>query len=95
MKKLSTAIFIVSVLIAGYNQYNAGNKYKLTDVALANVEALANDDDAATKSGRYRTVGCNGTSFKNWAQYCCPNERYHNCPATHTNPTCTTIEGCD
>lgn len=94
MKKIFSVITIISILFSGYSLYNGENDSNLTDMTLANVEALANYNED-TKSGRYRTVGCNGTSFRHWEQYCCSNDNYHNCPKTHSNPTCKVVYGCD
>lgn len=44
-KKLISAAFVVAIaLAAGYNVYNLQNKEALSDLALDNVEALANEE---------------------------------------------------
>lgn len=42
MKKIFGAMMVATALFAWYNTYNTQHNTKLTDVALANVEALAN-----------------------------------------------------
>ena len=46
MKKdiLKAALVVVFALIAGFNVYNAQKSDVMSDLALANVEALANDE---------------------------------------------------
>ena len=47
MKKVF-GIMAVAALFAGYSAYNAQNSNELTDIALANVEALAASDEGTT-----------------------------------------------
>lgn len=42
MKKIFSTLAVAAALFAGYSAYNTKNETRLTDVALANVEALAN-----------------------------------------------------
>lgn len=84
---------LAATLFTGYCAFNAQNENELTGIALANVEALASDEQ--TTSGRYRTVGCGGMAFSRWKAYCCYNDDWHNCPSTHTNPNCSPLFGCD
>lgn len=45
-KKLKTVIvFVVIAVLGGINAYNAQKKNEISDIALANVEALADDDE--------------------------------------------------
>ena len=51
MKKIFSAMVVVAALLAGYSAYSGQNSNELTDVALANVEALAQsngDNDEIT-----------------------------------------------
>lgn len=41
MKKIFSAMVVVAALLAGYSAYSGQNSNELTDIALANVEALA------------------------------------------------------
>ncbi len=55
-KKLISAAFVVAIaLTAGYNVYNLQNKIALSDLALDNMEALANEESggAVIACGRY------------------------------------------
>lgn len=45
MKKLFSIMAVAVGLFAGYTTYNAQQNTELTDIALANVEALADDSD--------------------------------------------------
>lgn len=45
MKKIFSTMVVAAALFAGYSTYNAQNSNELTDVALANVEALASAGD--------------------------------------------------
>ncbi len=52
MKKIFlsvTALFAIAVL-AGYNVYSSQNNIKLSDLVLANVEALAQDSESSDTS---------------------------------------------
>ena len=44
MKKLFSTMAVASALFAGYNAYSGQNSNELTDIALANVEALATSE---------------------------------------------------
>ena len=45
MKKIFSIVAVEAALFAGYSTYSGQNTNKLTDVVLANVEALANGSD--------------------------------------------------
>ena len=46
MKKIFSIMAVASALFAGYSTYNTQQNTELTDIALANVEALASGVDA-------------------------------------------------
>lgn len=48
MKKIFSTVAIAAALFAGYSAYNTQNNNELTDIALANVEALAASDEGTT-----------------------------------------------
>ena len=48
MKKLFSIVAVAAALFAGYSTYSGQKSKELTDMALANVEALASDVDATT-----------------------------------------------
>ena len=50
MKKLFGTMAVAAALFAGYSAYEAQNSVILNDVALANVEALANGTEDGTPS---------------------------------------------
>lgn len=45
MKKFFGTMAVAAALFAGYSAYEAQNRNELSDVALANVEALANNSE--------------------------------------------------
>lgn len=51
MKKIFSTIAVATALFTGYNSYNAQNETKLSDIALNNVEALANGPDVTLDCG--------------------------------------------
>lgn len=63
MKKIFSTIAVASALFAGYTTYNAQHNTELTDIALANVEALATDASDNT-SGNERPRYINKTRIK-------------------------------
>ena len=47
-KKIFSATFVVAMMaVAGYNVYMSQTKYEMSDLALANVEALANNGEGS------------------------------------------------
>ena len=48
MKKIFSTLAIATALFAGYSAYNTQNNNELTDIALANVEALAGSNESDT-----------------------------------------------
>ena len=50
MKKLFSTMAVAAALFAGYNAYSGQNSNELSDVALANVEALAESTDSPTSN---------------------------------------------
>ncbi|WP_221658579.1 NVEALA domain-containing protein [Bacteroides salyersiae] len=44
--KLFTIMFLIVVLFAGYNIYTSSKRELLSELALANIEALANDGES-------------------------------------------------
>lgn len=58
-KKLISAAFVVAIaLTAGYNVYNSQNKEALSDLALDNVEALANGEGSMSAEEFYKRTSC-------------------------------------
>ena len=47
MKKIFYTMAIAAALFAGYSAYNSQNSNELTDIALANVEALADSNEGS------------------------------------------------
>lgn len=53
-KSLSAIAIVASAVIAGYNTFTSQKEVRLTDLALANVEALAGvEDDGGCTIGAY------------------------------------------
>lgn len=48
MKKLFGTMAVAAALFAGYSAYEAQNGSKLSDVVMANIEALASDSEASS-----------------------------------------------
>lgn len=63
MKKLFSIMAVASALFVGYSTYNTQQNTELTDIALANVEALATDASDNT-SGNERPRYINKTKIK-------------------------------
>lgn len=68
-KKIMITIFAATIMIvAGYNIYSSQKNVTLSDLALANVEALAGcEDSSQTLFGREATLNCtnsNGESYQ-------------------------------
>ena len=53
MKKIFYTMAVAAALFAGYSAYNEQNKSEFTDIALANVEALANDTEIQSGAACY------------------------------------------
>lgn len=47
MKKIFSTLAVAAALFAGYSVYSGQNSNELTDVALANVEALASSSESS------------------------------------------------
>ena len=63
MKKIFSTMVVVA-LFAGYSAYNEQNSNELSDVALANVEAFAGDNESGNMSGNERPCYINETEIK-------------------------------
>ena len=50
MKKIFYTMAVAAALFAGYSAYNSQNSNELTDIALANVEALAGSNESGSTS---------------------------------------------
>lgn len=85
-KKIFAALLVaVGVAFAGYNVMQSQNeKNLLTDLALANVEALAADDETMDEH-------CSGS----WNKECCVCGYKHYTYATPIGETCESRDGCD
>ena len=85
MKKASlllTALLVIAIVICA----------RVSVYADDNLGALTGQDEKP--HGRYRTVGCGGTAFNYWKNYCCPNQNYDNCPDAG-NCSSSLIIGCE
>lgn len=79
MKKNIRAVMMIAViaLIGGINLYNTQNKIEMSDIALANVEALASDGES---SG----IPWQGFAY-NWKVGCCERHNpYAECSGAYT-----------
>lgn len=59
MKKFFGTMAVAAALFAGYSAYEAQNRNELSDVALANVEALANSPEGAWTQATCHSAGGN------------------------------------
>lgn len=77
-KKLFGTMVAVAAMFAGYSAYDAQNESELTEVALANVEALAREENSSK-----------GTLYSNAAgtKYCC-------CPGGSRSCTAAICKDC-
>ena len=64
-KLLKIAFVVAIVVVSVFNVYNALNADDLSDLALANVEALANDEYSKPQWNRYDYTLDNGTAAHN------------------------------
>lgn len=76
MKKRILGVIIVAVvaITAGWNFNQSENDVMLSDLALANVDALASGEDGET---RYQSMG-----------YCSPSEMNYKCVTRQTAEKC-------
>lgn len=82
-KKLFSVLAVVAIAaVAGYNVYSAKSEVKLSDLALANVEALA--------GGEFPSSICDPS----WEQECCVCSHIHNTYARASSSLCETRTGC-
>ena len=76
MKKMIKIAFVAAfVAIAGYGVYTNQKSEALSDLALANVEALASGESSTTN--RYQTMG-----------YCAPLNMNYMCTSRRTAESC-------
>ena len=61
MKKIFYTMAVAAALFAGYSAYNAQNSNELTDVAFANVEALADNQEVSNMIFKWSDyIDCDG-----------------------------------
>ena len=72
---LEATLVVAFALIAGMNVYNAQQSDVMSDLALANVEALASGESSTTN--RYQTMG-----------YCAPLNMNYMCTSRRTAESC-------
>lgn len=63
MKKIFSTMAVAAALFAGYNAYCGQNSNELSDVALANVEALAVEEATSKEYKCYSILEGEGTSI--------------------------------
>ena len=56
MKKIFVTMTVAVTLFAGYSTYEVHNQTRITDIALANVEALASNSESGISYGCGRAV---------------------------------------
>ncbi len=87
-KKILGASFVVAIMtVAGYNVYMSQTRNSMSDLVLANVEALANNGPETNGN----TVDCYSSSDpKKGASYydCGPCEKVHNSKGVDTKREC-------
>ena len=74
MKKniLKATLVAAFALIAGFNVYNSQKSDAMSELALANVEALARGEDSACPNGCVDNgdgCSCNGVHYPAWLEY--------------------------
>lgn len=88
MGKKTFAVVIIAVvtIFAGYNMYQSQSTVILSDLALANVEALANNGE----SGGNKVICYSSSSSKSGASYydCGPCSREFNSIGTGSSSEC-------
>lgn len=90
-KMLATILVTLVTVFTGYNIYQSQNSITLSDLVLANVEALASDNEA---SGGNRVTCYSSSSSKSGATYydCGSCTKQFNSKGTGTSSTCKTSE---
>ena len=94
--KRKFVIFIGGAAIVAITAFNVslntrGNS--LSDIALSNIEALA-QSEINNKQGRYRTIFCDCQRLDCSKNHCCYNTAWSNCPSNVTG--CSgTVYGCN
>lgn len=58
-KILSAALFVAIAVAAGWNVNQSENEVTLSELGLANVEALANPEGAGDKCDNFSSMSCN------------------------------------
>lgn len=73
MKKFLKYAFVAAfVTIAGYGVYASQKSDAMSDIMLANVEALARGEDSACPNGcvdNGKGCNCNGVYYPRWKEY--------------------------
>lgn len=86
MKKLFGTMAVAAALFAGYSAYETQNRNELSDVALANVEALANNSEKpCTNNNGYKQWKPNGIFNKLEFYDCCEVLRTGYSPSGNCN----------
>lgn len=81
---IAAAAFAAVTLSSGINAFNNASEVKLSDLALANIEALANDGEDGEESG----ITCGRKGGKCWNEYqdgtmiICNGQYYSACERT-------------
>lgn len=61
MKKIFSTMAVAAALFASYSTYNAQNSNELSDVALANLEALADNQESSNMIFKWSNyIDCDG-----------------------------------
>lgn len=74
MKKIFYTMAVAATLFAGYSAYNTQNSNELSDIALANVEALANNEGS---DGNMVTCYSSSDAKKGSTYYDCGDCKKH------------------
>lgn len=75
MKKLFGTMAVAAALFTGYNAYNANINNELTDIALTNVEALAESTENNCPGGACSYTASDGST----CTACCPANKIAVC----------------
>lgn len=81
---------VAAAVFAGYSAYNAQNSNELTDIALANVEALAGatTSESSKDYGKLKIVNCECPNDKNgYTLKCRPDGDLEKCSETQQGLT--------
>lgn len=95
MKKLFGTMAVAAALFAGYNAYNAQNSKEYSNIVMANVEALAvNNESSSTIYKWSNSIDCPGWNTGDY-QVCEANGSQNSCSNPGAKTCDCSLNNCD